>query len=72
MIDIEMLKNVAFIALAVLIGVIAVYLAMRLASRVVKSVIVILCVIVIVAVVFFVFIKSAAPVPPSLYLLLLR
>ena len=65
---IDSLIHVATVALMVLIGVIAVYLALRLAGKVIKSVIVILTVIAILAVVYFVFIKSVPPAPFTLCL----
>ena len=68
MIDIEALMHIATVALLVLVGVIAVYLAMRLAGKVIKSVIVILTVIAILVAVYFMFIRSVPPAPLALSL----
>ena len=68
MISIEALTHIATIAFAVLVGVIVVYLALRLAGKVLKSVIVILTVIAILVALYFVFVKSAPPAPLSLSL----
>jgi hypothetical protein len=65
---IEALMHIATIALMVLVGVIGVYLFLRLAGKVIKSVVVILCVIAILAVVYFVFIRSVPPAPLALSL----
>ena len=66
MIDVGILMYIATIAFAVLVGVIAVYLALRLASKVIKSVIVILTVIAILVALYFVFVKSVPPAPLAL------
>ena len=68
MFDMGILVYIATIAFAVLVGVIAVYLALRLASKVIKSVIVILTVIAILLALYFVFVKAVPPAPPMISL----
>ena len=63
MFDMDMLVYIATVAFSALVGVIAIYLALRLASKVIKSVIVILTVIAILVALYFVFVKSVPPAP---------
>ena len=63
MINIEALVHVATIAFAVLVGVIVIYLALRLAGKVIKSVIVVITVIAILVALYFFFTKSVPPAP---------